>query len=381
LSRRLARAAATDRQLEDAFHTGLPVEGKVERAVKGGYEVRIGRHRAFCPFSQIGTPGADPATQEGQVYDFRIIEYGESGRNLVVSRRALIEEEQQAKAEEVKRTVVPDAVLTGRVVSVRDFGAFVDLGGGVQGLLHVSEMGWSRVSQPSEVVKVGDEIKVKVLRVDEGAGRISLGLKQLTADPWDKVRETYEVGQVRVGRVTRVTDFGAFVELEPGVEGLAHQSTFAPTGQRGGWSASVTPGMSGAFEILNIDVEKKRIGVALVLKGEAPPAGAASSPTGIVPGARLKGKVERVERYGVFVFLAPGRVGLIPMSETGVPSEAEVRKVFTAGADVDVVVLEVDPSRRCSTRAKRRKCASTRSDPARPPARASDRSPTSCAGR
>ena len=353
LSRRLARAAATDRQLEDAFHTGLPVEGRVEKAVKGGYEVRIGRHRAFCPFSQIGAPGADPATQEGQVYQFRIIEYGESGRNLVVSRRALLEEEQQARAEEVKRSVIPGAVLTGRVVSVRDFGAFVDLGGGVQGLLHVSEMGWSRVSQPSDVVKAGDEITVKVLSVEEDSNRIALGLKQLTPDPWEQVRESYEVGQVRVGRVSRVAEFGAFVELEPGVEGLAHQSTFPPTGQQGGWSASVTPGMTGAFEILNIDLEKKRIGVALVLKGEAPQAGAASSPAGIVPGARLKGKVERVERYGVFVFLAPGRVGLVPMSETGMPGEAEVRKAFPPGADVEVVVLEVDPgSRRIRLSAK-----------------------------
>lgn len=341
LSRRLARGAATDRQLEDAFHTGLPVEGRIEHAVKGGYEVRIGRHRAFCPFSQIGAPGTDPATQEGQVYQFRIIEYGEAGRNLVVSRRALIEEEQRAQAEEVKRSIVPGAVLTGRVVSVRDFGAFVDLGGGVQGLLHVSEMSWSRVSGPTEVVKVGDEVSVKVLRVDAEAGRISLGLKQLSPDPWSKVGETYEVGQVRVGRVTRVAEFGAFVEFEPGVEGLAHQSTFAPTGQPGGWSTSVTPGMSGAFEILSIDLEKKRIGVALVLKGSTE--GAAASSGDIAPGARLIGKVERHERFGVFVFLAPGRTGLVPMSETGVANEADVRKAFPVGADVEVVVLEVDP--------------------------------------
>lgn len=345
LSRRLARGAATDRQLEDAFQTRLPVEGKVEKAVKGGYEVRVGRHRAFCPFSQIGTPGADAAAVEGQVYQFRIIEYSEGGRNLVVSRRALVEEEQQARAAEVKRTIVPGAVLPGRVVSVREFGAFVDLGAAVQGLLHVSEMSWARVSDPSQVLKVGDEITVKVLRADADTGKISLGLKQLTADPWSKVQENYEVGQVRVGRVTRVADFGAFVELEPGVEALAHQSTFPPTGRPGGWSASITPGTTGGFEILNIDLEKKRIGVALVLQGAAPEAGATASPAGIVPGARLKGKVERHEKFGVFVFLAPGRTGLIPMRETGV-SDAEVRKAFPVGAEVDVVVLEVDQAGR-----------------------------------
>ncbi len=347
LSRRLGRRGATDRQIEDAFHARLPVEGRIERAVKGGYEVRIGRERAFCPFSQVGSPGADSSTLEGQVLEFRIIEYGEGGRNLVVSRRALVEEEQQARAAEVREALVPGAVLTGRVASVRDFGAFVDLGGGVQGLLHVSEMSWARVADPADLLTPGDEITVKVLRVDEDRKRVSLGLKQLTPDPWQKVGDTYEVGQSRVGRVTRVTDFGAFVELEPGIEALAHASTFAPTGTAGGWSASVTPGTMGVFEILTIDLEKKRIGVAMVMRGEAPAAGAAAAPTaaGIVPGARLKGTVERHERFGVFVFLAPGRTGLIPLRETGV-GEAEVRKAFPVGAEVEVVVLEADPASR-----------------------------------
>jgi len=343
LSRRLVRGAATDRQIEDAFQTGLPVEGRVEKAVKGGFEVRVGRSRAFCPFSQIGAPGVDPATMEGQVLQFRIIEYSEGGRNLVVSRRALLQEEQQAKAAEVKKSIVPGAVLTGRVASVREFGAFVDFGGNVQGLLHVSEMSWSRVSEPSEIVKPGDEITVKVLRVEPETGRIALGLKQLAPDPWDKVQQNYEVGQVRVGRVTRVAEFGAFVELEPGIEALAHQSTFAPTGRSAGWSASVTPGTVGAFEVLNIDLEKKRIGVALVLKGEAAAGAAPPAPVGIVPGARLTGKVERHEKFGVFVFLAPGRIGLIPNSETGLAGEADIRRVFPVGGDVEVVVLEVDP--------------------------------------
>ena len=221
LSRRLVRGAATARQLEDAFRAGLPVEGKVERAVKGGYEVRIARQRAFCPISQIDlVRNSDPAQHEGQVYQFRIIELKDGGTNLVVSRRALLEDEQRASAAETRRSIVAGAVMQGRVTSVREFGAFVDLGGGVQGLLHVSEMGWSRVSDTSQVVKPGDEIAVKVLRVDDDKQKISLGLKQLTDDPWSKVQTTYEAGQVRTGRVTRVAQFGAFVELEPGVEGL-----------------------------------------------------------------------------------------------------------------------------------------------------------------
>ncbi len=269
LSRKLARGAATQRQLEDAFHSGLPVEGKVEKAVKGGYEVRIARQRAFCPISQIDIRRNDAVTHEGQVYTFRIIEYKEGGRNIIVSRRALLEEEQRASAAEVRRTIVPGAVLTGRVASVREFGAFVDLGGGVQGLLHVSEMGWSRVSDTSHIVKPGDEITVKVLRVDDDQQRISLGLKQLTVDPWSRVQDTYEIGQVVTGRVTRVVEFGAFVELEPGIEALAHASTFAATGRSDAWSSMVAPEMTGAFEILSIDLEKKRIGVALVPEGSA----------------------------------------------------------------------------------------------------------------
>jgi small subunit ribosomal protein S1 len=347
LSRKLARSAATDRQLEDAFRSGLPVEGKVERDVKGGYEVRIARQRAFCPMSQIDTLRTEPAAHIGRVYEFRIVEFGEGGRKFVVSRRALIEERQREGAAEVRKAIVAGAVLTGRVTSVREFGAFVDLGAGVQGLLHVSEMGWSRVSDPAQFFKPGDEITVKVLRVDEDKQKISLGLKQLTADPWSRVGEAYAVGQVRSGRVTRVADFGAFVELEPGVEGLAHASTFAPTGRADGWTRTVAPGTTADFEVLSIDLEKKRIGVALVPEGSA----RATSPSsggggGIAPGARVNGKIERIEKFGVFVFLSPGRTGLIPNSETGVAKESDIARTFPIGGDIEVVVLEVDPSGR-----------------------------------
>ncbi len=346
LSRRLAGAAAGDRQIEDAFHSGLPVEGKVEREIKGGYEVRIGRHRAFCPISQVDVRGAEASERPGQVYQFRIIEYKEGGADIVVSRRVLLEEEQRESAAEVRDKIVPGAVMTGRVTSVRDFGAFVDLGAGVQGMLHVSEMSWSRVSAPSEVVKAGDEITVKVLRVDDEKQKISLGLKQLSAEPWSRVRDVYSVGQVLPGRVTRVAEFGAFVELEPGVEALAHASTFAPTGRPGGWSGQVAAGMKGRFEILSIDLEQKRIGVALLEEGSARAEGVAGARPGIVSGVRLTGKVERHEKFGVFVFLAPGRTGLIPMSETGVSKEGDVQRAFPVGADVEVIVLEADPSGR-----------------------------------
>jgi small subunit ribosomal protein S1 len=346
LSRRLARKAATDRQIEDAFHTRLPVEGTVQAVVKGGYDVRIGHSRAFCPLSQIDiVRTADLEGHVGQRYTFRIVEYGEGGRNLVVSRRALLEEEQEARAAEVRQSVVPGAILRGRVVSVPAFGAFVDLGGGIQGLIHVSELGWSRSTDASQIVSPGDEVTVKVLRVDDATGKIALSLKQVGDDPWSRVPGTYEVGQDRTGRITRVADFGAFVELEPGVEALAHASTFPPTGTREGWRQAVAPGMSVAVEILSIDLDKRRIGVALVPEGSARAGGLAAARE-LEAGGRVTGKVERHESFGVFVYLAPGRVALMPMSETGVEKDADVKQAFPVGSDVDVIVLESDPSGR-----------------------------------
>jgi len=187
---------------------------------------------------------------------------------------------------------------------------------------------------------------VKVLRVDEDTQKIALGVKQLSADPWSSVAETFEVGQVCVGRVTRVADFGAFVELAPGIEGLAHVSSFPPTGTQRGWAKSVPIGMTAAFEILSIDAPARRIGVALVPEGSARQGEAVLAPVEIVPGTRLTGKVERVEKFGVFVFLAPGRTGLMPHGETGLARESDVAKAFPVGSDVEVVVLEIDPSGR-----------------------------------
>ncbi len=343
LSRTGVRNAATQRQLEDAFQAGLAVEGKVAQAVKGGYEVRIARERAFCPLSQIDILRAtDPAVHVGQTYAFRIIEYKDNGKDLVVSRRKLLEEQQRASAADVRKSIVPGAVIAGRVVSVQDFGAFVDLGGGIQGLLHVSEMSWSRVGSANEVTAPGDQLTVKVLRVDDATGKISLGLRQLQGDPWSAAEATYEVGQVRAGRVTRVVEFGAFVELEPGVEGLAHASTFAPTGHAGGWSKSVAVGQTGAFQILSIDTAQKRIGLALMDDGVERAAAPAAAPDAITPGAIVTGKVERHEKFGVFVFLSPGRTGLMPNAETGVDRDADMKKAFPVGSEVEVAVLEVD---------------------------------------
>ena len=259
LSRRLALGAASARQIEDAFRARLPVQGKVEGPVKGGYEVRIARQRAFCPISQIDIiRDTDPAQHEGRVYQFRVIEYKDGGKNIVVSRRALLEEQQKAVAADVRRSIVEGAVMTGRVASVREFGAFVDLGGGVQGLLHVSEMAWARVADTTQVVKPGDEITVKVLRVDEDKQKISLGLKQLLDDPWSKVAENYQAGQLRRGRVTRVAEFGPFVELEPGVDGLVPLSETG-VARGGDIKKSFPVGTEIQVAVLEVDAAARRI--------------------------------------------------------------------------------------------------------------------------
>ena len=221
LSRKGVRNAATQRELEEAFQSGMAVEGKVVQEVKGGYEVRIARERAFCPLSQIDiVRTTDTAVHVGKTYAFNVIEYKNGGKDVVLSRRKQLEAEQAMHAAEARKAIVAGAVITGRVVSVPDVGAFVDLGGGIQGLLHVSEMSWTRISNPNEMVAPGDQITVRVLRVDDATGKISLGLKQLQDDPWTTAAAKFPIGQVRTGKVARIADFGVFVELEPGFTGL-----------------------------------------------------------------------------------------------------------------------------------------------------------------
>ena len=267
LSRKLQRGAATRRQLEDAFRAGLPVEGKVDSQVKGGYTVTMAGLRAFCPASQIDiVRDTNPADHMGRVHTFRIIEFRDDGRKFVVSRRAWQEVEQRERAAELRRALSVDAIVTGRVVSVRDFGVFVDLGAGVQGLLHVSEMGWSRVDNPSRLSKAGDEITVKILRIEskDGDDKIALGLKQLTDDPWSAVESKYGVGKVVQGRVARLAEFGAFVELEPGVVGLL---PFAEAGVGKGADARKAFPIGTAVGVMVLEVDSAGRRMRLSVKG------------------------------------------------------------------------------------------------------------------
>jgi small subunit ribosomal protein S1 len=269
LSRKGVRNVATQRELENAFRAGLAVEGKVVHEVKGGYEVRIGRERAFCPFSQIDVMrAADAAAHIGRVYAFRVIEYRNGGKDIVLSRRKHLEDEQRAVADELRKSIVPGAVLTGRVVSVRDFGAFVDLGGGIQGLLHVSEMGWSRTASPNEIVEAGQTVTVKVLRVDGATQKISLGLKQLLDDPWATVPTAFLAGQVYRGRVSRVAQFGVFVELAGGVDGLIPVSETG-LAQDADLKRTYPVGTNVDVVILEVDAPGRRIRLSTRAVGSA----------------------------------------------------------------------------------------------------------------
>lgn len=221
LSRRGVRNAATQRELEDAYHSGMAVEGKVVQEVKGGYEVRIARERAFCPLSQIDIARTNnPAAHVGQAYAFRVIEYKDGGKDLVVSRRRLLEEQQQVDAAAMRKTIVPGAVMAGRVTSVLDFGAFVELGAGIQGLLHVSEMAWERVTSANAVTAPGDQVTVKVLRVDDATGKISLSLKQLQEKPQPAERATAGAG---ARDTSQEEDIETLPEAPPRIGSMADQ--------------------------------------------------------------------------------------------------------------------------------------------------------------
>jgi len=224
LSHRVRQGAQAREALAVAAQTGVPVEGRVAAVIKGGYEVTVGGLRAFCPFSQMDLRRVE-SEQEfvGRVLEFRVTRFAEGGRNLVLSRRALLEEQAAKAAEETRKKLVPDAVLPGTVVSLADFGAFVDLGG-LQGLVPMSEISHARVERAGDRLRVGEAVMVKVLRIDDAKGKITLSLRALEGDPWGQVPGRLRERQVLNGRARRATEFGVFVELLPGVDGLLHAS-------------------------------------------------------------------------------------------------------------------------------------------------------------
>lgn len=250
--------------LETAFQNRIPVEGHIEKEIKGGYQVNIGDARAFCPYSQITFNRADaPEDLIGTKQMFRITEYAEKGRNLLVSRRVLLEEARNEKLEELKKTLKENMTVTGTVSSIQDYGAFVEIGV-IRALLPISEISRERISDVKEVLSVGQEIEASIIKLDWKNERISLSMKALLADPWDTITEHYSVGSTYEGKVARITNFGAFVTLEPGLDGLIHISDLPGDDRDGREVKPIQQGQSIDVQINRIDAERRRLSLKLV---------------------------------------------------------------------------------------------------------------------
>ncbi len=337
LSRKLLKGAQARQRLALAVENTLPVEGTVTREIKGGYEVTVAGMRAFCPYSQMSLHRPDsPEEFLNQTFEFYVTQYSE--RNIVLSRRRLLEERAERAAEETRQKLVPGAVLPGTVASLTNFGAFIDLGG-VQGLVHISEISHSRLGRPADHLSVGEAVNVRVLSVDAKTDRVGLSLKALADDPWRAAGAQLRERQVVTGRLIRMTDFGVFVELLPGVDGLLHLSEI-PRSQQGPIKEGVAINQEATVLILSIDPEARRIALALAPDGLAP--GDYTEELDLTPGTLLTGTVERVESFGLFVRLGPGQTGLIPNAEMGTPRGADHRKDFPPGTEVKVIVLAVE---------------------------------------
>ena len=342
ISRKMIKGKASLDQLRQMYENRLPVEGKVTGRNKGGFEVSVSGLRAFCPLSQIALGKIDnPDAFLNQVMEFRVTELSDDGRRLVVSRAALMKEAAAARASETRQRIVPGAELTGRVKTLTPFGAFVDLGG-VDGLLHVSEMSRRRVTDPKEVVAVGQEVRVKVIKIDNDGKRISLSMKDQEPDPWSDVADRYPVGSQFAGRIVRSTDFGYFVEVEPGLDGLVHLSQL-PLGVKPG-DASVAIGSNVTGWVREVDPSKKRLSLSLREVATRDPWENAQHKYAI--GKVVEGTVDHGAAPGIFVELEPGLTGLIPNSEIAVPHGVDPTQAHQAGEKLMVRVMSVDPTRK-----------------------------------
>ena len=259
---RIAGESANKGMLESAFKSAIPVEGHVAKEIKGGYEVMIGDTRAFCPFSQMGERRVEGAESPvGKKLSFKILEISENVRKVLVSNRAILEGERQAKIEELKGTLREGMTVTGTVTSLQDFGAFVDVSG-FKALLPISEISRSRVEDVKSVLSEGQAVEARILKVDWKTERMSLSMKALQADPWDGVRETYAKGSKHSGTVSRVADFGAFVTLEPGIDGLLHVSEMRGEDAYGNQKITVKKGDTVAVVVKEVDAKARRISLA-----------------------------------------------------------------------------------------------------------------------
>ncbi|PKM42519.1 MAG: 30S ribosomal protein S1 [Gammaproteobacteria bacterium HGW-Gammaproteobacteria-1] len=343
LSREKAKRSESWTRLERASEAGETVVGRIVDKVKGGFTVDLKDIRAFLPGSLVDVrPVRDPSYLEGKDLEFKVIKLDRKRNNVVVSRRAVVESEGSEEREALLDGLQEGQVVKGIVKNLTDYGAFVDLGG-IDGLLHITDMAWKRVKHPSEVVNVGDEIDVKVLKFDRERTRVSLGLKQLGEDPWEDITRRYPVGTRMFGKVTNLTDYGCFVEIEEGVEGLVHVSEMDWTNKNIHPSKVVQVGDEVEVMVLDIDAERRRISLGMKQCQENPWDAFSSTHN---KGDKVSGKIKSITDFGIFIGLEGSIDGLIHLSDIAwnVPGEEAVRN-YAKGDEVEAVILAIDPER------------------------------------
>ncbi len=343
LSREKAIRARTWIDLEKAFEDGEVVQGVINGRVKGGFTVEIDSVRAFLPGSLVDVrPVRDPAYLEGKSLEFKVIKLDQHRNNVVVSRRAVVEQEYSAEREALLESLQEGSSAKGIVKNLTDYGAFVDLGG-IDGLLHITDMAWKRVKHPSDVVNVGDEIEVKILKFDRERQRVSLGIKQLGDDPWHDLARRYPPHTRLFGKVTNVADYGCFVEIEEGVEGLVHVSEMDWTNKNVNPSRVVQVGEEVEVMVIEIDEERRRISLGIKHCQTNPWAEFSAT---VNRGDTVKGQIKSITDFGIFIGLDGGIDGLVHLSDIswGLPGEDAVRN-YKKGQEIEASVLAIDCER------------------------------------
>ncbi len=343
LSREKAKRSLVWDELEEAQAADSTVTGRISGKVKGGFTVDIKDVRAFLPGSLVDVrPVRDPGYLEGKELELKIIKLDRKRNNVVVSRRAVVESEYSVEREQLMEKLVEGAVLKGVVKNLTDYGAFVDLGG-IDGLLHITDMAWKRVRHPSEVVNVGDELEVRVLKFDRERNRVSLGLKQLGEDPWVNIARRYPADTRLFGKISNVTDYGCFVELEPGVEGLVHVSEMDWTNKNVNPAKVVQVGDEVEVMVLDVDEERRRISLGMKQTTANPWEAFAAIHK---KNDKVSGTIKSITDFGIFVGLDGGIDGLVHLSDISWQSTGEdLVRNFKKGDEVEAVVLAVDPER------------------------------------
>jgi len=334
--------------LQDAYANEVPLQGKVTETCKGGFNVDILHRRAFCPISQIDLKFVEtPDDYVGQTFNFLIKQLEESGKNIVVSRKILLQREQAKSAEQFYKTLNIGSILDGRITRILPFGAFVELAAGVEGMVHISELSWSRIENPEEVISSNETITVKIIGIKEGDGsslkKIALSVKQLESDPWDTAGDRFKIGNKITGKVTQCVKFGAFVEIAPGVEGLVHISEMSYIKRVLNPADEVSHGQKVSVMIKEVYPDKRRISLSL-RDAEGDPW--LNVPEKYQAGQTVEGSIEKKESFGYFIMLEPGITGLLPKSNINKAATPRMIENLKEGDTVRVIIEKIHASDR-----------------------------------